>query len=930
MTHGSQDDLPPAPKPSSRWTGLLLGTLLGAGIGAGVLYVTQINPALLDGLKTKPSVAVATSVAMTPGEESEKPVEHAGLPRTPLEIGTLPPEEPLRTIKITLGTGKDGTALSEPVDAHLGLGFPLRLYPLGGPERQPSFAAYPQASTVSRETGRIEPGQMASFEFSLEGASAGLDELHTASQLLAGVKCGDLQGIGFASQGRGAWILAGYRIEVNGKLFAANGLVDANPQAKLIESREKLQKLLPQYEELGNRSDLSAEEKTTLVALHAQVRELNGIVTGAAPWFVEKTPAKAPADAVKQLRITLASGGDKQPGTRNPLYLQAGSKKFLLSSETDPLHDEPDAQTFDISAADLAANAVTAEQLGVPGIGIIGSGGKGDALPDRAKLKRVLIEADGKAVYDSELKPDDQRVLGDVWLGPVAHFDAQGTVVQNAPAPNVVPLWRAGMPAPVGGTPPLPEPPKLAPVPPLDLPPPPLLPPVRSILPTGLPPPNAFGLVPLLNALANLLTPVPPPAAPLISGVRIAPTTPIVCNGDTVTVGWTAAGNTAQIAAWRIDLFGVLPHLPVPLQPTPLCTIASTPAGPITLSGGSARIRRVMPPISAASIAAANLPYLYVQPVVTALNARGQVITAATGSLLPLFPTGTTVAAAGMVRGAVLPPLRPGNAATPSFQLTLPAPPPPAPAPALQNWASMFTTDPQTVQSAWLINAEQPAHFGQIFATHENTGGIGGLLQPAFNTAARPTSGGGEQITVRFEGFVAVPPAPFNSLRAVAHVGFIGGSNPATTGTLLVRGELSAGPVLRNRAGNVSPASPFQPVLTIQTDAGIYNLAKTAGGVAQPMTLVDVPLRLTRARTNNLAGYALGTVNAAAYSAPVAVAGPNPGNGLDTTQLATFNAAVLGTGRVFVTLTFMTTLTSPDPTDAVGIFGVRLIPDPSL
>ena len=39
---------------------------------------------------------------------------------------------------------------------------------------------------------------------------------------------------------------------------------------------------------------------------------------------------------------------------------------------------------------------------------------------------------------------------------------------------------------------------------------------------------------------------------------------------------------------------------------------------------------------------------------------------------------------------------------------------------------------------------------------------------------------------------------------------------------------------------------------------------------------------------------------------------------------------VLATGRVFVTLTFMTTLTSPDPTDAVGVFGVRLIPDPSL
>jgi hypothetical protein len=86
------------------------------------------------------------------------------------------------------------------------------------------------------------------------------------------------------------------------------------------------------------------------------------------------------------------------------------------------------------------------------------------------------------------------------------------------------------------------------------------------------------------------------------------------------------------------------------------------------------------------------------------------------------------------------------------------------------------------------------------------------------------------------------------------------------------------------------------------------------------MALVDIPLRITRARTNNMAGYGLSTVNAAAYTPPAPL---TPAN------LAALNG-VLATGRVFVTLTFMTTLTSPDPTDAVGVFGVRLIPDPSL
>lgn len=901
---------------------VVLSTIFGAGIGAGVLYVTQVNPSLLGGGKTETQTATASGLPVEVMDEEEKPVVHAGLPRTGLEVGNLPPEEPVQSIKITIGVGKDGAALGEPVDVHLGLGFPLRLYPLGGAERQPSFAAYPHATTLNRETTSIEPGQMATFEFSARDGDIGLDELRTTPQLLAEVKCGDIQRAGFASQGRSAWILAGYRIEVNGKLFAANGTVDANPQMRLIESREKLQRLIPEYEALATRNDLNDTEKTTLAALHAQVRELNGRVSGAAPWFAENLPGKAPAGAVNQLRVTLTSGGDKQPGTKNPLYLHVGAKKFLLSSESDPLRDEPDAQTFDIASFDLLVNPLTGDLLGRPGIGVIGSGGKADAVADRAKLKRVVVEADGKAVYDSDLKPDDQRVLADLWLAPAAHLDGSGAVVQNAPAPNVVALWRAGMPAVAGGVPPLPEPPlKLAPTPPLVLPPPPpLLPPVRSILPTGLPPPNALGLLPLINALANLLTPVPPPAAPLISGVRIAPATPIVCNGDVVTVGWNAAGNTAQIAAWRVDLFGVLPHLPAPLQPGPLATILNSSAGPITLAGGSARIRRVMPAISAAGIAAANLPYLYVQPIVTALNARGQVITAATGSILPLFPNGTTVGRAGFLRGPTLPPSVAGNAPAPSFQVTLPPTVPPAPPAALQNWAAMFTTDPGAVRSAWLLNAEQPAHFGQIFASHENTAGVGGLLQPSFNTAIRPTSGGAEQMTVRFEGFVAVPAAPFNTLRAVAHLGFIGGSNPTTNGVVLARAELSAGPIRRNRAGNVSGASPFQPLFTLQTDAGQYNLVKTAGGVAQPMTLVDIPLRITRAAANNMAGYGLGTVNAAAYTPPAPLSAAN---------LAALNAA-LATGRVYVTLTFMTTLTSPDPTDAVGVFGVRLVPDPSL
>lgn len=916
---GLPDDQPPTPRTSSKWGSVIVSLICGIGAGAGALYVTQVNPALLDRFKpgdVAPEAPAAPSLS-TAGDDEDAPLIDAGLPRTSLELGTLPPDEPVKTIKITLGIGTQGTPLSEPVDVHLGLGFPLRLYPLGGTERQPSFAAYPHSSTLDRQKGEIAPGQMAAFEFSANNADVGLDELHTAPQLLAEVKCGDLQHIGFASQGRGSWILAGYRIEVNGKLFAANGTVDASPQLRLVESREALQRLMPEYQSLIEKSDITDVEKTQLKEMHARVRELNALISGSAPWLIEKLPGMPAPKAAGQLRVVLTSGGDKQPGTRNPLYLHAGARKFLLTSESDPLHDEPDSQTFDIANFDLAANPVDPAALTSPGIGIIGSGGKAESVPDRAKLQRVLIEADGAAVYDSETKPDDKRALGQVWLAPSAHVDATGAVVQNTPATNVIPLWRSGMPALADSTPPLPEPPpKLAPMPPLTLPPPPppLLPPVRSILPTGLPPANALNFLPLVNALANLLRAVPPPAAPLVSGVRIAPTTPIVRVGDAITVNWTASGNTSPIASWRVTLFGILPHLAVPLQPIALATLPNSPAGPITLSGGNARIRRLMPAISTAGIPAAQLPYLYVQPIVSALNARGQVLTSATGSILPLFPAGTTTGSVGLARGATLVPARGGHAAGPSFQVTPAAPAAPLP------WAAMSTTDLQTVQSTWLLNAEQPAHFGQIFATHENTAGIGGGVQPAFNTALRPTSGGAEQIATRFEGLVPVPLGAVNTLRLVAHLGFIGGSNPASTGVALARAELSAGPILRNRAGNISRFSPFQPLFTLQTDAGQYNLVKNTAGVPQPMTLVDIPLRIRRLGTNSTAGYGLGSVNAAAYTPPAALSAAN---------LAALNRQ-LATGGIYVTITIMTTLTSPDPTDAVGVFGLRLVPDPSL
>ncbi|MDB6005165.1 MAG: hypothetical protein JWR15_2152, partial [Prosthecobacter sp.] len=636
MSEGYSDD-PASARPPSGWGKLFFGLLLGGALGAGALYVTKVDPSLL--AKATSSAPAKPAAADPAGEEVDVPVKHEGLPRTPFEKGTLPPDEPVETIKITLGVGTEGTALNEPVDVHLGLGFPLRLYPLGGVRREPSFAAFPHKSSLDGMMNQILPGQMATFEFSAKGDDGGLDALRTSQQLMADLKCGDLQRIGFASQGRSDWVLAGYRIEVNGKLFAANGVVDARAQERLASSRASLMQLLPDYEAKTNATNLTNDEKAELKTTHALVRALSGRVVGAVPWYEESNEAlnsATPAGTkVENLRITLTGGKGPQQGTRNPVYLVAGSRKFLLSSEMDPLRDANEPQLFDLAAFELAMNPLTKEVLSTPGVGIIGSGAPTNKVPDRAQLQSVIIEADGQVIYDSDKQPDDQKTLPALWLTPAAYFNEAGDLMRPTPTAAEVPVWKSGMTLPaVPAAPPLPELPPLVNVPLIPpLPPPPLLPPVRTILPGGLPPPGGFGLLGLLNALSQLLFPLPPPAAPLISGVRIAPTTPIVCDGDAVTVNWSVGGNTSNITSWRVDLFAVLPHKPAPVLITSMATNVGIFAGATSA---------LMPPINRAAIAglltagSAEALYLFVQPRVTALGPFGNVLTAANGSMLPL------------------------------------------------------------------------------------------------------------------------------------------------------------------------------------------------------------------------------------------------------------------------------------------------------
>lgn len=979
-----------------------MGLMVGGVVGAGALYVTKVDPSLIAGLKPQPAPEVVEEpvapvdpvVPVVVEEPVIPPIVHQGLPQTPFEMGSLPPDEAVESIKITLGVGTEGAALSEPVDVHLGLGFPLRLYPLGRLERDPSFAAFPHKSSLEGMLTAIQPGQMASFEFSAKKGDVGVDELRTAQQLLADLKCGDLQSIGFASQGRSDWVLAGYRIEVNGKLFAANGLVNARVQEKLASSRKSLMKLLPSYESKRDKDKLTVEEEAELKTEHMLVRALSGRVSGAAPWYEESDEkfqaAPITGTQVEHLTVTLTSGNGTRPGTRNPLYLQAGARKYLLSSEEDPLADETQPQIFNLAGFELALNPLTKESLSRPGVGVIGSGGPMNKVPDRAQLGRVLVEADGKTVYDSDKQADDKKALPSFWLTPLAHYDEAGGLVKTPPEQGEVPLWTAGMKGVIPAAGIVPEPPpNLVVGPKKTLPP--LLPPNRRTLGGGLPVRSKpGGLLGFLNALANLLKPIAAAKAPTISGLRIAPATPMVCDGDRVAVTWNVSGNASQITSWRVDLFGVLPHLPalgavngVPPAPgtsvlvfTPLATDANVFVTPL---GGTFR-HQMTTPISTARTGLgpaqvpSQVPYLYVMPVVTGFNSRGAavatlttlnngnqtIVTAATGSILPLFPQNARALNVGfLARGAASPPTA-GDSPAPSFQVTTFSPSATGP------WTSMLSyRDPGTTSTAWGLNIPTASHVGLNFDSHE-----GGFFAPnslsviaALNTATRPQfapstpasggvpSFGPEMVRLRYEGFVAVPATSTQTLRVVAHVGFTGGSDPgALCNIFTARAELSARkltPDSNYSATNVQNLGPPHPYFTIETASGLPQI-----GRSNPMALIDIPLRLNQLSINPVA-YAPGPAyivetnyqdttqnlvdpdkTAARAVSPndrylpneLVPVTSNPTSS-DVANSAASLAAQMRTRRVYVTVNLYLDLQTTDPKTAVGVFGMRIVPE---
>ncbi|MDF1814285.1 MAG: hypothetical protein P1V20_18920 [Verrucomicrobiales bacterium] len=1052
-----------------------------AKVSIGLLSVISAIAAVVGGgsavvgtkyLSTLPGSAGEVPPIVTPGEIVDEPAPPKEL--TGFTMGEIPADEPVDTIKVTITVGAEGEALEEQVNLHLGVGFPFRLYPVGGDSREPAFAAFPQESSIKRGINKIEPGESATFEF-VAREIPGQDELGTTPQLMSGLKAGDLQSIGFASQGSTGWELAGYKIEVNDKLFAENDSVNLMPAVLLNSTQDEIDDASPEYQALLNEiENLEAyvntglampADKAELETKKAKIAENTAPLTtlaqqteGISPWFTENAEgfqvAPVSGQKVNDVEITLIAGGGEQPGTKNPVFFIAGNRKFLLTSEGDPFRNKSEPQKFRLSEDFLASNPVTQDDLNQIGVGVIGNEERFDDVPDRAKLQRISIIADGAPLYDSENNADDRRALSVFWLIPPAHLNGTGEVVKNTEKPDEKYAWISGtvvpaediiipgpkIPEPIGpgGTdivpgggllvgptiPELPDP--LEPENKVDNPAHGLNLPddvkdlvaksqgglvtpyssdagitQNSLIIGGKIPPNTNripggtgggGFNPfnpgsrgnsgttigqitnLLSLLNNIVKPFVNPSSTTnptsttvtISNVNFVSSTTRLGVGQTPVITFNVTGTTA-VPQYRVNLLACLPDQPgfiLPGQPVSTITRAAT------LTGGKATIP--LPPIADPKTAALGIVLppgrkhheLYVRAHVTAMNGAAvpQAISgAALGAMMPLFPansfdntkTGIYTLRRGPGSG-----IASGNYSTFRFT-TSPVAGPNAgtwtktsldafafPAPFSTQLGTGWPLAGSVAPAFQLFGNTNGAMGGAKFESVE-TGFTFGPNAAFFNSSARST--GGRAVRMVFEGAIPYTNHPnasqklatIKGFRLLGHYGFIGNNSlPGGSADLGISVSLSqaggAGvptPLSQPAINNVNNTTPNE-FFTIENEAPVVVPRPVANTGAVGMFPIDIPIDFDALDTLQV-----GPVNAATIAAnyppsvPAAVnvdVGTSALNLTGALPLETYQArkTIPGNrGNFTVTVTLVMGTSRANPTDSLGVFGLRLVPD---
>lgn len=728
----------------------------------------------------------------------------------------IEPAEPVRTVTVRLDVG-EGDDLQEPVALDLGLGFPFWLHPVGrAPGQIAPFGAVPHESTAAAS---IPAGSSATFTFSAEHVP-GLDPLQSSSQLLAGVEISDIGRIGFAGRGTSRWMLAGYEIQINGRAFASHDGVNLCPADVLESARSELAEVRAAIEPLEAERDrllalpeaeLATEEHAARLdeiererwPLLARRQRLAGQIAGPYPWFEEPDfqPAWRLAAAIGSARVTLVTYDHTGADTRNAVYFRTGGHKYLLNPSAGQLLGAYGPQQFEL---DLIAGPLTAADIRGYAVGMIGQNRPAGDAPDRWHPQRIVVELDGRVVYDSEASPIDHESLSAIRLIPPAHLDAAGALVANLPSVRETFLWEAGMGAGLdlagGGMLPLPEDAALWPDPEpglagMDIG---VFDPGFGLFPGeswtpygssgwmgdwcpgwddgwGTPPPW-FDLV--LNLLGHDADPFPdsgdpPPAGDSfqIDNVRIISGWQ---TGDTFNVQWAVSGDEGAIDHYTISLLPVYPDRDMPFG----ASLATA-----TAAAGTCSVELTLPAVMVAD------PFYYLAPVVVA-DPSDPADTAheRIGPAVAVFPSGTS-------------PL-----GQPQLENTFVCVHPPFLMPSIG--AVSFGGEPAgSDRAVWTIGGVE-SHNAILFDT----------ASPAWNIGVRPEAGDRMTITL-------VRPALAGRHRVVAHVGFLHGPEAAN--------EVEVRMTCRLEPDGGGPPTHDYPAVASGT------LVNPAAGPVVPMRLIE-------------------------------------------------------------------------------------------
>lgn len=377
--------------------------------------------------------------------------------------GSLSQDQLINELEVVLEIGEN-TDVREPIDLHLGFGFPLRLSVPANPSFAPVFFAIPTKNSLSKEQQTLKAGQEIRFEFDATNPSE-LDPLHITKTLLSGLKVGDISQVGFAGNGLDDWRIKGYQILVNGERFASNDMFDLGIKNVNDENSKFVAESLAQRKQIAMTAEdlqtmveagLSSEadqslldEKSDYLSLIDQrISLIGGQLLGQYPAISEIRLQPSPdgdvEDSVSEVIVKVFVSDQEKAGTKNPIYLQTGAKKFLLTSEVFPLKTQLNEQVFRISNTDLRFSPVSKNQLQKLRVGILGSNEPFAEVPDRATLDRVIVVVNGDIFYDSDQQVSDRRNLSAISFVPERHRDENGEVVTNTLTKFEVASWAPG------------------------------------------------------------------------------------------------------------------------------------------------------------------------------------------------------------------------------------------------------------------------------------------------------------------------------------------------------------------------------------------------------------------------------------------------------------------------------------------------------